>query len=302
MHTIDMLASKLFPWTTAALASRLWQSTVVGLAILGLMFCARRLSARTRYILSHQSKPARRRASDAVLAVALLLVGLSGFSGAIAQDVSGGAPGKVLVFRNIRSWDRHPDFEEVLGKLGYGFDVGRSRAMKTTDLSGYRVVVIPGAQWETHYYQDFADASAVFSQYVQAGGTLLVEMNGAEREGMTLPGGATMVDHPSFNNLIVMPNHPALAPFLGKPVITADLASHGYLKDVPQGALVLMVEMTPNPVTADAGKPTFVEYSYGKGRVIAACQCFHDRDGSGRGPLMPAVLTYAMAGNWYSPR
>jgi hypothetical protein len=258
--------------------------------------------SRVQNILSHRPGPARRRATQIALGAALLVVALSGFSGALAQDAPGRAPGKVLVFRNIRSWNRHPDFEEVLGKLGFPFDVRRSRVMNGTDLSAYRVVVIPGAQWGTDYYQDFADASAVFDRYVQAGGTLVVEMNGAEREGMTLPGGATMVNHPSFNNLIVMPDHPALAPFAGKPVITADLASHGYLKDVPKDALVLAVEVTPNQVTPDASKPTYVEYAYGKGRVIAACQCFHDRDNSGRGPLMPAVLDYAMAGNWYSPK
>jgi len=258
--------------------------------------------SRIQNILSHRPGAARRPASYFALGAAVLVVAFSGFSGALAQDASARTPGKVLIFRNIPSWNRHPDFEEILNKLGFPFDVKRSRAMKGTDLSAYRVVVIPGAQWRTDYYQDFADAAADFDRWVLAGGTLVLEMNGAEQEGMTLPGGATMVKHPCFNNLIVMPDHPALAPFVGKPVITADLASHGYIKDVPKDALVLAVEMAPNQITADTSKPTYVEYSYGKGRIIAACQCFHDRDNSGRGPLMPAVLKYAMAGNWYSPK
>jgi hypothetical protein len=45
-------------------------------------------------------------------------------------------------------------------------------------------------------------------------------------------------------------------------------------------------------------RPTFVEYSHGKGRVIAACQCFHDQDNSGRGPLMATVLHYAATKPW----
>jgi hypothetical protein len=40
--------------------------------------------------------------------------------GAIAQAA---ANSKVLIFRNIRSWDRHPDFEEALTGLNYKFDV-----------------------------------------------------------------------------------------------------------------------------------------------------------------------------------
>jgi hypothetical protein len=32
--------------------------------------------------------------------------------------------------------------------------------------------------------------------------------------------------------------------------------------------------------------------------VIAACQCFHDQDNSGRGPLMATVLDYVAARSW----
>jgi hypothetical protein len=173
--------------------------------------------------------------------------------------------------------------------------------MKSVRLSDYRVIVIPGAQWETGYYEDFGNAARAFDEYVKAGGVLLLELNGAETEGITLPGGATMVRHAGFENVIVMPAHPAVLPFAGKPKIKANLASHGYLSQIPANALII-ANVTTDGGTADKMKPTYVEYPHGKGRVIAACQCFHDRDESGRGPLMPAALTYAMAGNWHSPK
>jgi hypothetical protein len=66
------------------------------------------------------------------------------------------------------------------------------------------------------------------------------------------------------------------------------------LTDVPNGALILMAEMEPGHLTADMSRPTFVEYTYGKGRILAAAQCFHDQDNSGRGPLMPTLLEYSV--------
>jgi hypothetical protein len=110
-----------------------------------------------------------------------------------------------------------------------------------------------------------------------------------------------MVRHEGFDNLVLLPQHPAVLPFAQKPRISANLASHGYLAKVPAGALVIAAVVTGGAAAADASKPTYVEYAHGKGRIIAACQCFHDQDESGRGPLMPAALTYAMAGKWYLP-
>lgn len=228
---------------------------------------------------------------------ALLVAGLVLGSEVVAAEPAA----KLLVFRNIPSWDRNPDFEDSLRTLKIPFDVQTSARMKETRLSDYRVILIPGAQWETTFYSDFARAADAFDRYVQEGGVLLLELNGAERDGITLPGGPTMVPHEGFDNLIVLRGHPALAPLAQKPRITANLASHGYLDRVPSSALVLMTVMKEGGA-ADTTKPTYVEYVHGKGRIIAACQCFHDQDESGRGPLMPAALTYAMAGKWYSPK
>ena len=204
---------------------------------------------------------------------------------------------QVLVFRNVRSWNRRPDFEEILTDLAFKFDVRSSLEMGSQDLAPYLFVIIPGAQWQDDYYRDYADNAARFDAYVTNGGTLVLELNGAERDGITLPGGVSMVNHGARDNAILLADHPILAPMGGKP-IHANYASHGYLKNVPSGALTLATEMAGDESLTD--KPTFVEYSYGKGRVIAACQCFHDRDGSGRGRLMETLLTYAAEREWFS--
>jgi hypothetical protein len=206
---------------------------------------------------------------------------------------------KILVFRNTRSWNRTPDFEEALATLHIKFDVKSSAHMGNAELSDYDVVIVPGDQREGGYYRDYARNAAVFDGFVSKGGTLVFELNGAEREGITLPGNVKMVSHGAVDNQILQPEHSVLAPLHGKP-IHANWASHGYLTGVPPDATILAVEMFG--LKEDMSKPTFVEYSRGSGRIIAACQCFHDRDGSGRGPMMPAVIKYASAKQWFSPR
>ncbi len=220
----------------------------------------------------------------------------------MTKDTGSAAPTKLLIFRNVPSWNRSPDFEDACRTLRLPFEVKDSSEMKSASLAKYRVVVIPGAQWEMTYYADFARAARAFDQYVQDKGTLVFELNGAENDGITLPGGPTMVGHAGTDNLIVMSQHPALAPLAKRPRITANLASPGYLAKVPANALVLATVLNERDGTGDNSKPTYVEYAHAKGRIIAACQCFHDQDESGRGPLMPAVLSYAMAGKWYSPK
>jgi hypothetical protein len=169
--------------------------------------------------------------------------------------------------------------------------------MATADLSSYDLVIIPGAQWNTPFYVNYAQNAARFDSYVSAGGTLVLELNGAEGSNIALPGGVRLARHGAVDNYLMVPEHPILLPLGGKP-IHANFASHCYLTGVPKNATVLAVELNQQKLAMD--RPTFVEYSFGSGRVLAACQCFHDRDGSGRGPLMPTLVDYAAVKQWYS--
>ena len=205
---------------------------------------------------------------------------------------------KVLVFRNVPSWNRMPDFEDTLSDLGHDFEVKPSALMGSTDLSRYRLVVIPGAQWNTDFYQTYAANAERFDRYVTNGGVLVLELNGAENDGILLPRGVNIVKHPARTNLLAQPEHPILLPLAGRPIY-ANFASHCYLNDVPKDALVLVTEGGDESNTNNA---TFIEYASGAGRVIAACQCFHDRDRSGRGPLMETVLSYAAEKKWFTPK
>src|SRR5262249_50438751 len=102
---------------------------------------------------------------------------------AVAKDkakpavAAANAPAKVLVFRNVRSWRRKMDFEEVLTNLGFQFEVKPSTDMESAELAPYNFVIIPGAQWQDNYYHDYADNAARFDRYVTNGGTLVLELN-----------------------------------------------------------------------------------------------------------------------------
>jgi hypothetical protein len=87
---------------------------------------------------------------------------------------------------------------------------------------------------------------------------------------------------------------------MGSRKIHASYASHGYLSGVPKDALVLIAETVDEQ--ADPTKPTFIEYTDGAGRVLAACQCFHDRDNSKRGPMMETLMSYAIDKHWFAPK
>ena len=106
-----------------------------------------------------------------------------------------------------------------------------------------------------------------------------------------------MNKHLGYINLVTIPSHPIFAPMRGELQIKANLASHGYLTNVPAGAMVL-ASVSKDGESADMDKPTFVEYNHGKGRVIAGAQCFHNQDNSGRGPLMATLLVYAANKQW----
>ena len=215
---------------------------------------------------------------------------------ATAPTPTTNASGKILVFRSIPSWNRNPDFEDALTSLGMEFDVRSPEEMATTDLPLYPVIVIPGSQGRGDFYPTYTANAARFDRYVTGGGTLVLELNGAEDHAIPLPRGVNMMKHGARDNAILLSEHPVFAPF-GRKTIHANYASHGFLSNVPKEAIILATELENEETALD--KPTFIEYPYGAGRVIAACQCFHDQDRSGRGILMETVLTYAAEKKWF---
>ncbi len=212
---------------------------------------------------------------------------------AISVDARSAVDG--LVFRNTSSWGRRTDFETVLDMLGGRCEKRTSDVMANLDLSPFDVMIIPGAQDEA-FYDDYLRHAERLDDFVANGGVLVLELNGAEGASIVLPRGVTMASGGAVENAILAPDHPIFLPLAGERRIRANYASHGHLRGVPSDARILAVEVDGDRMRTD--RPTIVEYAHGEGRVIAACQCLHDQDGSGRGPLMEAVISYALARSW----
>src|SRR5205085_532651 len=101
----------------------------------------------------------------------------------------------VLVFRNTRSWNRKVDFEEQLTNHVFPFDDKSADQKEKTDLSRYQLVIIPRAQGQTDYYDEYNQNTERFDEYVAKGGTLVFELNGAEGSNLLLPLGVKMIQH-----------------------------------------------------------------------------------------------------------
>src|SRR4026207_1657070 len=108
--------------------------------------------------------PPMKRQLLALFGVTVIATSVTDCANAAEPADKGNAPAKtiaastnVLIFRNIRSWNRKPDFEEALTELGFKYDVKLSAEMGATDLSSYAFVIIPGAQWKDDYYHQYAE-------------------------------------------------------------------------------------------------------------------------------------------------
>jgi hypothetical protein len=85
---------------------------------------------------------------------------------------------------NSTRWKQLPEFESDFGDLGFASATIRSADMATTDFSKYDLIVLPGTQGQSGFYADYAKVADRFDRFVQGGGTLLLEVKGADGEGI----------------------------------------------------------------------------------------------------------------------
>ena len=201
---------------------------------------------------------------------------------------------ELLLLRDNPSWNRPTDFEDVLSIMGYQFDQSQSIDLPEINLKKYNMIVIPGGQ-QNDFYKNYVEHSQRFEQFVAEGGKLIFELNGAEEVLNELPNGVRIIPSKAIENRIIDSDHPITLPISDSPTIRARYASMSYFQNIPDGTKTLAIEAEDDSTFED--RPTFIEYKYGKGSVLAASQCFHDRDGSGRGPMMQSLISYIIAKN-----
>ena len=198
------------------------------------------------------------------------------------------AGAEVLIVQDTRPWDTQAN-EEILQTLGIAFDVIPSAMLAATDLTPYRLMIVPSDQ-PTSLYTRIYDAAAQLDNYVLLGGVLEFHAAawgwaGGDASGVTLPGGTRIQQSYSNRNDVLEPGHPLVAgvpnPFFGS------YASHAHLTDIPALATV---------ITADeVGVPNLVVYGHGAGTVIAGGQTFEYgfRQGEDPGIILANMIPYA---------
>jgi hypothetical protein len=192
-----------------------------------------------------------------------------------------------LLIQDYPAWG-YPAQESIMTANGIPYDIINSSQIATTDLTAYKMVVIPGVQGSS-YNTAFNDNLAKFEDYIDGGG--LVIMSYCQQSGdipyIVPPFGGTNNYGGEDNNWIVTPEHPIFAgvsnPYSG------NWASHSYLSDLlPDDRVMVTGGAGPG------GNTIMIERDHGAGMLVAGGQTFEWgwANGQGAGTILMNMLPY----------
>lgn len=187
-----------------------------------------------------------------------------------ASTASLGSGSKALLVEDVLPWS-YPSNEYALKELGIAYDVVGSSQLATTDLSKYGMVIIASDQ-PTWTYNNFISSKDKIANYVYNGGVLVAHATDRGWQdgywsSSFLPMGVTHVNN--YNNAlsIVDSSSPIVNGITDAQLDGWGYSTHGYFTNVPAGAHII-IGITGNPT----GYPTYIEYSYGSGKVLATME------------------------------
>ncbi|MBI3449035.1 MAG: S8 family serine peptidase, partial [Acidobacteria bacterium] len=184
-----------------------------------------------------------------------------------ASSMASVAGATVLIVQDVLPWGSHAN-ETILAANGIVFDVIPSASLGSTDLSRYRIVLVPSDQ-PTSYYTRIASASNQIDAFVRGGGVLEFHAAGwgwsdGDASLVTLPGGMRIRQALFGTNQVLDPTHPLMA---GVPnPFTGDYASHASFTSIPAAATRIAATST--------GDVNLVVYRLGLGTVVTGGQTF----------------------------
>lgn len=188
---------------------------------------------------------------------------------------------EVLVIKDVEpwfTWVHGPANEAVLKELSKTYDVITSDMLATTDLTKYDIVIIASDQYKRTYDRLISNKDKL-ADYVYGGGVLVA--HACDHGWHSYPGwysswlplGVTKVNTYQQYLSIIDPTSPIVSGTEhGGQVTDADLdrwgySTHGYFTNLPD-VHKKIIGITPNP----EGQPTYIEYPYGFGTVLATMQ------------------------------
>ncbi|TYL36078.1 hypothetical protein CV102_24375 [Natronococcus pandeyae] len=189
--------------------------------------------------------------------------------GADGLTVQNETPAEALVIKDCQPWNTTAN-ETVLTEMGVEYDLIPSSAVSDSDLNSYSVVLVPSTQ-DQSYYDALAEAKADIEAFVDSGGTLVAHVtdNGwpctTQWDESFLPADVTK-ENTFANSLEITENHPITEPFSQDTLQSWGSSTHGYLTNLPENATTFVT------FDGDGSRPTYAEYSYGNGTVLATMQ------------------------------
>lgn len=200
----------------------------------------------------------------------------------------------VLLIQDNQPWDQDSDVLELEAQ-GKNFCIITSDQIGTTNLSNYKEIIIPSVQYPPYYENLFPGGTIhpAIAGFVINGGILsanLADYDYYVWDNYTFVGGVKHVHYASENNDIADPTHPIITGSIPCPSGNCgqildqgyrnDLdvwyrSSHGYFTNLPAGTKTILVD------SESENAPVMIEYSYGRGIVIATTTTIewrYDRD------------------------
>ncbi len=202
----------------------------------------------------------------------------------------------VLIIKDCNPWYAAAN-EYALAEMGVPYVVINSNMVTDENLDAYSAIVLPSTQSRI-YYQRLAEQQGKLAQYVENGGTLVGHIGDGGYpcyggfSGSVLPEGVGHTLQYYDNVSVVAESHPVLDGLSGSALDSWNYSTHGYLTDVPTDA-TLIYGVVGNPT----GKPTYVEYRHGDGRVLATTHTIEwpwSQSYYGTKQLLRNELTYAL--------
>jgi murein DD-endopeptidase MepM/ murein hydrolase activator NlpD len=195
---------------------------------------------------------------------------------------------EALLIEDLLPWGK-ASIEGVFSELGVNYDLLHSWDLSTIDLNMYRFIVYPSDQ-PTSFYQNIQTNISKIESFVSVGGLLIAHVTDAgwnlgDWRGLhILPGNvghSTGWDDQGLFNQDLEIADPSNAIIKGTPAGTVDIfaldpnyfdgwgySTHGYLHNLP----VDSNEVIRIQSGTGAGKPTYIDYDFGGGKVLATMQ------------------------------
>jgi hypothetical protein len=186
----------------------------------------------------------------------------------------------VVIFRDLAAWSSPSAIPDILEEIGFTEGPGTKQyeIKSSADINSLEsfnlswAIIIEGDQ-STYFYDIYKQNTSKFDLFVQNGGTLFWiacdnGWNGGDFTG-ELPGGVTWRDYFDYYNEIVNVTHPLLEGFPDTNELHGNYASHGGFDNLDNANIQNLLVFIKEKYSSEK-YPTYIEYRYGKGRVVAS--------------------------------